>query len=598
MPTKRIYRCPYGTELLPNGSVRFRLWAPEHQRCCVQLVGQKEPLAMLPFDHGWHELITYDAKLGSRYLFSFENGAAVPDPASRFQPDDGNGPSEVIDPEAYEWQDDQWRGRPWEDAVIYEVHVGAFSEAGTFAGVFEKLPHLVSLGVTAIALMPLGDFPGKWNWGYDGTLLFAPDSSYGPPDHLKMLIDAAHALGLMIILDVVYNHFGPLGNHIASYASVFFNQARKTPWGPAINFDGEHSRPVRDFMIHNALYWLQEYHFDGLRLDAVHAIVDSSEKHLVVEIAERVRATITDRHVHLILENEDNLSRYLRRDAKPLLFSAQWNDDVHHVLHTAVSGESMGYYEEYRDDTYKLGRALAEGFAFQGEMMRCRGSQRGELSAHLPPTAFVAFIQNHDQIGNRLFGERLGHLAPQPALRAVTALYLLLPQIPMLFMGEEWSTSCPFPYFCDYEGPLAEAIRESRKGEFAHFAATSGGTPLQPPLDPTAASTFASAKLRWSEIAQPVHFDTLARYQRLLHCRREHIVPLLAKITKGGAFEIVAPQAVLVRWQAQDTTLTLAANLSAANVQFPPLKGRVIWQEGAMTNGLAREWSVCYAVGS
>jgi maltooligosyltrehalose trehalohydrolase len=349
--------------------------------------------------------------------------------------------------------------------VIYELHVGTFTPEGNFQAIIGKLDYLVDLGVTAIEMMPIADFPGRRNWGYDGVLPFAPDSIYGRPDDLKALVDAAHACGIMVFLDVVYNHFGPDGNYLAAYAPQFFNNNRTTPWGAAINYDGPHSRPVRDFAIHNALYWIKEFHLDGLRLDAVHAITDLGPRHLLDELAERVRAAAGARHVHLILENEENAATTLLRNARgqPLHYTAQWNDDLHHVLHVAATGEAAGYYREYKGDTDKLGRALAEGFAFQGEMMAYRGKPRGESSAHLPPGAFVAFIQNHDQIGNRAFGDRLGRIAPPEAVRAVAAMYLLAPQTPMLFMGEEWGASHPFPFFCDFGGELSGAVRNGRR---------------------------------------------------------------------------------------------------------------------------------------
>jgi maltooligosyltrehalose trehalohydrolase len=314
----------------------------------------------------------------------------------------------------------------------------------------------VELGVTAMEIMPIGDFPGTRNWGYDGVFWYAPESTYGRPEHLQAFVDAAHGHGLMVFLDVVYNHFGPEGNYLGVYAPAFFTERHHTPWGAAINYDGRDSSAVRDFAIENALYWLGEIRFDGLRLDAVHTIRDDSPRHLLDELAERVRGAFPDRQVHLILENEENEARRLGRNAErqPAHYTAQWNDDVHHVLHTAATGEGNAYYADYLGDDRKLGRSLAEGFAFQGERMRCRGNHRGEPSAHLPPDAFIAFIQNHDQVGNRAFGERLVEIAPDPAVRAVAACYLLLPQVPMLFMGEEWGAEQPFPFFCDFHGDL------------------------------------------------------------------------------------------------------------------------------------------------
>ena len=345
--------------------------------------------------------------------------------------------------------------------------MGTFTDEGTFVAAVAKLDHLVSLGVTAIEIMPVADFPGKRNWGYDGVLLYAPDSSYGRPEDFKWFIEQAHLMGLMVILDVVYNHLGPDGNFIPKYASQIFTDRHKTPWGDAVNYDGDGSEYVREFVIQNALYWIEEFYLDGLRLDAVHAIKDDGPKHLLNELAERVREAVSSHPVHLILENEDNRVDLLRRGERgeAITYTAQWNDDMHHVLHTAATLETNGYYGDYEGDTEKLGRALAEGFAFQGEIMQARNSARGEPSAELPPGAFIAFMQNHDQIGNRAFGERINAIASQEAVHAIAAIYLLLPQTPMLFMGEEWGSSQPFPFFCDFEGELGEsgAKRTSRR---------------------------------------------------------------------------------------------------------------------------------------
>ena len=401
----------------------------------LEIEGGTSPLQLDPLDDGWHELIARNIACRARYRFVLSDGMRVPDPASRFQPDDVHGPSELIDPRAWHWNDDAWKGRPWEEAVLYELHLGAFTPDGTFRAAIDKLDHLAELGITALEIMPVADFPGKRNWGYDGVLPFAPDSSYGRPDDFKALIEAAHARGMMVLLDVVYNHFGPDGNYLSLYAPQFFTERHKTPWGAAINYDGPSSRPVREFFIHNALYWLEEFHLDGLRLDAVHAIIDDSPVDILQELAERVQSTDFGRSVRLVLENEKNQARRLMResDGRPRWYTAQWNDDVHHVLHTAATGESHTYYGPYLGDTSKLGRALAEGFV----------RERGESSGHLPPTAFIAFIQNHDQIGNRAVGDRLPCAASQAPVGAVAAVYLLLPQIPMLFMGEEWGADSP-----------------------------------------------------------------------------------------------------------------------------------------------------------
>jgi maltooligosyltrehalose trehalohydrolase len=557
---------------------------------------------MLTAEDGSFELTTMRAAAGARYQFVLDDGMRVPDPASRFQPADVHGPSEVIDQSAYRWRDREWRGRPWDEAVVYELHVGCFTPEGTFRAAREKLPYLAELGVTAIELMPIGDFPGARNWGYDGVLPYAPDSTYGRPEDLKALIDAAHELDLMMILDVVYNHFGPEGNYLGRYAPRFFTTGHETPWGAAINFDGPESAAVREFFIDNALYWIEDFHFDGLRLDAVHAMIDDSPRHVLDELAERVRARVESRPVHLILENEANEARRLVRDpaGRPVHFTAQWNDDLHHVLHTAATGELAGYYADYRGDDHKLGRALAEGFAFQGEHMPYRGCPRGEPSAHLAPDAFVAFIQNHDQIGNRAFGERINELAPLEAMRAIVAVYLLLPQIPMLFMGEEWGTARPFPFFCDFHGELAQAVRAGRREEFARFPEFQDPQQRARIPDPQSADTFASAKLDWDELNRPLHSQWLQWYRQLLRVRREEIIPRLPRIAgNAGRYEMIGPSALMVRWAVGDTEqLLLLANLCHTAVEKAArAEGRLIWQEGeAASAGVLEPWTVCWWV--
>ncbi len=592
---------PYGTELLPNGEVRFRLWAPAETEVTLvnEVTGERESMTRLR--GGWHECTTGRFAAGARYRYERGNGLRVPDPASRFQPEDVHGPSEVIDPNAYEWHDSDWRGRPWHEAVLYELHLGTFTPEGTFAAAAGKLDYLAELGVTAIEIMPVADFPGRWNWGYDGVLPFAPDSSYGRPEDFKALVDAAHQRGIMVLLDVVYNHFGPDGNHLACYAPAFFTDRHRTPWGDAINFDGERSLPVREFFIHNALYWVEEFHVDGLRLDAVHQIADESQIHILTELAERVRGTVQDRHVHLVLENEHNQARHLTRDERgnPRWYTSQWNDDVHHTLHVAATEENAGYYADYAGDTVKLARSLAEGFAFQGEAMTYRGSARGEPSADLPPNAFVAFIQNHDQIGNRAFGERLGALAPEEALRAVSATYLLLPQVPMIFMGEEWKAAQPFLFFSDFAGELGDAVRKGRREEFARFREFQDLAIRSTIPDPQAKQTFHAAKLVWEDISKPQHAEWLEFYRELLAVRRRKLLPLISRIERGGRYDVLGPGAVIVRWRLPDNNaLTLAANLShRAATGFRGLHGRVIWKEGSIAeDGRAEPWSVLWSV--
>lgn len=567
----RSHRMPFGAELQPDGSVRFRLWAPAAKNVTLHLEGQSRsstPLASL--SDGWFELVSYQATAGSLYRFHIDGHTEVPDPASRFQPRDVHGSSEVIDPAAFGWQDTRWRGRPWEEAVIYELHVGAFTPEGTFSALEQKLDYLQDLGVTAIELMPVSDFPGSRNWGYDGVLPYAPDNCYGRPDDLKRLIQSSHAKGLMVFLDVVYNHFGPDGNYLHLYAPQFFTKRHHTPWGDAINFDGPDSPAVRDFFIHNALYWLEEYHFDGLRLDAVHAIVDESRPDILTELATTVRSRLgEDRFIHLILENADNRSRYLHRDAKGvvLLYDAQWNDDIHHAVHVLLTGESDGYYSDYvHDPMRQLCRCLQEGFAYQGDYSEFHASPRGEPSAELPPSSFISFLQNHDQIGNRAFGERITQLAPAEAVRAAMEILLLAPSPPLLFMGEEFAAGSPFLYFCDFHGDLAAAVTNGRRNEFARFTKFSCSEIRDSIPDPNQEQTFRRSQLDWSSLSAPPHASWLELYRNLLNIRRGTILPHLKYNSESRCQAFDRPQRKLaIDWMFEDgALLELRANLADA----------------------------------
>jgi malto-oligosyltrehalose trehalohydrolase len=558
-------------------------------------------------DGGWFELITDAAKSGSQYHFRIDGEREVPDPASRFQPRDVHGPSEVIDPFAFEWRDQTWRGRRWEEAVIYELHVGAFTPAGTFSAVGERLDYLADLGITAVELMPVADFPGKRNWGYDGVFPFAPDSIYGRPDDLKELVQSAHAHGIMIFLDVVYNHFGPEGNYLRSYAPQFFTDRHRTPWGDGINFDGPESRAVRDFFIHNALYWLTEYHFDGLRLDAVQAIIDDSTPHILTELADAVRSSIEpDRHVHLILENDLNQARYLKREkyCQPKWYNAQWNDDIHHALHALITGERDGYYSDYSERPLdQLGRCLVAGFAYQGEVSAYRnGKSRGESAEGLPLTAFVSFLQNHDQIGNGAFGERILSIADCRAVCAATAILLLAPSPPLLFMGEEFGAETPFLFFCDFEKDLAAAVTEGRRNEFSHFTRFADQAKRERIPDPNAAATFEASRLDWSVIAEPRHEEWLRVYRDLLKLRRQHVVPRLSMTCAVSAnYEVKAPRGLRACWKfPDDSEFVLIANLGVDPLSgLTPPVSQVIYASQEVSDSTLREgilppWSVVW----
>jgi malto-oligosyltrehalose trehalohydrolase len=588
---------PFGTEIR-DGRVRFKLFAPLQRDVRIDLDGLDEPLPMTDLGDGWHELTTA-ARPGTRYRFLTADGRPFPDPASRFQPLDASGPSEIVDPEAYRWRHTTWSPGPWSQQVVYELHIGTFTPEGTFRAAIDKLDALVELGVTTLELMPVAEFPGRWNWGYDCALLYAPDHSYGRPEDFKAFVDAAHEKGLAVILDVIYNHFGPESNPLPDLVAGLFTERHHTPWGAAINYDGARSRNIREFAIHNALFWLEEYRLDGLRLDAVHAIIDDSPTHLLVELAKRARVASIDREIYLVVENDENRASLLERDehGRPALYDAQWNDDVHHSLHTAATGEKGGYLVDYLNDVATLARGLAEGFGFQGAPMQSRGCTRGEPCAHLPPSAFMSFLQNHDQIGNRALGERIDALvAPEP-LSALSAIYLLLPQVPLLFMGEEWNAPQPFLYFCDFEGELAEAVRSGRRNEFAKFPGFSDPEQRARIPDPIARDTFVASKLRWEDRDRPDNRAWLERYRRLLRIRRQEIAPLLPKITSGGRYAIHGATAVSVTWAAGEHELLLVANVAGEPAPVPPPTGRELWLEGERRpDGRGSAWYVRWAL--
>jgi maltooligosyltrehalose trehalohydrolase len=583
----------FGTRLTSDGA-SFRLWAPAAKR--VDLLLEKpllpaKPFAMRRGEHGWFTADISGAKAGVCYKFRIDDEIDVPDPASAFQPDDVSGPSEVIDHTAYKWRASDWRGRPWQETIVIETHVGTFTPEGTYRAMIAKLDHLVECGITALELMPLADFAGKRNWGYDGVLWYAPDSAYGRPDDLKALIDEAHLRGLMVFLDVVYNHFGPEGNYLGRYAPSFFTDAH-TPWGSAIDY---RVREVRAFAIENALNWLREYRFDGLRLDAVHAMPEQGETPMLHELSRAVGnlAAETRRHIHLMLENDDNAVSLLDAEADPPQgnYRAQWNDDYHHAWHVLLAGEVHGYYSDYQHSPLRdIARALGSGFVYQGEASAHRGGQlRGEPSGKLSPTAFVNFLQNHDQIGNRAFGDRLEGNVSTEAIEAAITITLLAPMIPMLFMGEEWGSKTPFPFFCDFKGDLAEAVRQGRRREYA-WAYSKYGNEVPDPLDQ---ATFQSAVLDWDPRSESAGRKRQALVQELLAIRRREIVPRLAGAAFGDAH--AADNGLLTAsWRMGDgATLHLLTNLSDQAIAHQAVTaGTKIWG-GGVSHSMA-PWSVSW----
>ncbi|CAN5760708.1 malto-oligosyltrehalose trehalohydrolase [soil metagenome] len=571
----------WGPALSGTGA-RFRLWAPAQDRLVLRLDGREHVMQAL--GEGWFE-VEAEARPGADYAFVLADGAVVPDPAARAQAGEVTGPSRLVDPDAYRGRVG-WVGRPWADAVILEAHIGTFTEGGTFRAAIEALPHLVETGITALEIMPVGQFAGVRGWGYDGVLPYAPHPAYGSPDELKALIDAAHGHGLMVLLDVVYNHFGPEGNYLSAYAPDFFDPERHTPWGAAIAYERP---PVRAFFVENALYWLDEFRLDGLRLDAADHVRDpKSEKEILVEIAERVRAAHPGKHIHLATEDNRNITRLHERgeDGALRLYTAEWNDDFHNVAHAVATGEAEGYYVDFAEGHWsKLARALAEGFAYQGEPSAHGGGEaRGEASGHLPPLAFVDFLQNHDQTGNRAFGERLLTLAPEPMVRALTAILLLSPHVPLLFMGEEWGETRPFAFFTDFHGELADAVREGRRREFAQFVAFQDPVLRASIPDPNEAATFEASRIDWSRRDSEGGRRWRDFVRGLLAVRQRDIVPHLAGAPGGGGRILAADDGVIaVDWRLDGAELRLRANLSGGEVAPPPAAGRLLHGEDGGT---------------
>jgi maltooligosyltrehalose trehalohydrolase len=561
MPEHFAHALPFGAECKPDGTTDFRIWAPSVSSLLLEFDdGRVEQMSSEP--GGWFSRSVRCAA-AARYRYRLPDGLAVPDPASRLQSGDVHGWSVVCDPFAYGWRAGKWRGRPWHEAVVYELHVGLLSG---FAGVKARLPEIKRFGFTAIELMPIADFPGRHNWGYDGVLPYAPDEAYGPPGELKDLIDTAHELGLMVFLDVVYNHFGPDGAYLHAYAKEFFDEGKHTPWGAAIDF---RKPEVREYFLHNALYWIHEFRFDGLRFDAVHAI---EEPGYLPYLATAIRKSVgDDRFVHLILEHEGNKSSLL--GGGPRRFDAQWADDLHHCLHVLLTGESEGYYADYADSAPLLAKCLAEGFAYQGQTSP-RGHSRGEPSSELPTTAFVYCLQNHDQIGNRAMGERLSVIAEPAAVRAAQALLLLAPMIPMVFMGEEAGVTSPFLFFTDHNAELAALVREGRRKEFAHFAAFKDEKRRAEIPDPNARSTFELSRPDWSNGDR----ETEAHFCVLLGLRHRHIIPRIEG-TVSILANAIGDSGVLAKWQLGDgAELIIACNLGTTDVAVEEVGGAMMFE--------------------
>jgi maltooligosyltrehalose trehalohydrolase len=561
---------PFGASLRAGGGVDFRLWAPAAQSCELALYPDAANAPrLLPAEadaQGWWECFVDVATAGTPYHWRIDGELLVPDPASRQNPDGVHQPSCVVDPAQFEW-DGSWTGRPWKEVVLYELHVGTFTREGTFAAAAERLQQLAALGITAIELMPVAAFGGRFGWGYDGVLPYAPHAAYGTPDELKHLVQQAHRLGMMVFLDVVYNHFGPDGNYLGRYAPDFFSKTQQSPWGAAINFDGPGSRTVRDFFIHNALYWIEEYRIDGLRLDAVHAIADSSQPDVLEELSRAVRHTAGTRHVHLVTENENNLHQRLVARPEAGRYDGQWNDDFHHALYVSLTGDRSGYYHDYGERPVDLlARSLTNGMLFEGAHRRPGGAR--EECTPTPPQQLPAMVNcahNHDQVGNRAFGERLAKLVSPEAAQLATLLALLTPATPLLFMGEEFGATEPFLYFADWQGELRKAVREGRRREFGHATRQPDGTDLPLP-DPCDAATFTASRPDEARRDTGEGERCLQRVREALAVRRKAIVPRQSLLATGRhQAERSGTGGIRVRWHYSDgAVLALDLNIAAA----------------------------------
>ena len=516
---------PFHGALPTDDGTTFRVWAPDADSMMLVCEGDA-PVPMEPVGNGLFETKT-DAPSGTRYWIERNGSDRFPDPASRFQPDGVHGPSAVVDPSAYTWHDEDWTGVDRADLVIYELHVGTFTSSGSFDGVRERLSYLADLGVTAIELMPVHDFPGGWNWGYDSAALFAPSRAYGTPDALRRLVDAAHQCGLAVILDVIYNHFGPDGAYAAALAP-FFTDRHTTPWGHAMNLDDDGSAGVRRFFLDNALHWLREYHVDGLRLDATHALHDDSDPHFLAALSDAVDAHLDDGVPrHLIAEDHRNLNRLLMpRETDGYGLDAVWSDDLHHQLRCLTAGDREGYYRDYVDTTAAdVATTLRDGWFYRGQHSEHLGDARGTDPGPVARSQCVVFIQNHDQVGNRPTGTRLTDDVSPPVYRALSVLLCCAEELPLLFMGQEWAASTPFQFFTDHNDELGARVTEGRKEEFEDFSGFEGDVP-----DPQDPQTFARSHLDWTEPRRGLHAGVLALYRDLLTLR-----PQLGAMTEVGA---------------------------------------------------------------
>lgn len=586
------WRLRFGAEVQPNG-VSFRIWAPRLETVCIELQGPEPCCFPMTRDGEEFSALVPTVRAGVDYMFRTAEGTRLPDPVSRWQPSGVHAASRVVDPAAFAWSDAGWKGVALEDLIVYELHTGTFTPEGTFEAVISKLSHLQQLGITAIELMPVAEFPGGRNWGYDGVCLYAPQSSYGGPDGLKMLVDACHHQGLAVVLDVVYNHLGPEGNYLNVFAP-FFNTAYRTPWGDALNFDGPDSDGVRRFFIQNALYWVTEFHVDALRLDAVHGIFDFSARHILEELATAVheQAGQLGRRVHVIAESDLNDVRLIHSISQGGYgLDAQWLDEFHHALRALLVNSPLGYFSDF-GKLSDLAKALTEGFVHDGGYSPHRRKHYGSSSRECPGRQFVAFSQNHDQIANASGGDRLSKLATFDQEKLAAAVLLCSPYLPLLFMGQEYGETAPFHYFTSFTDPqLAEAVREGRRHEFAAFA---GHRPFADPQDPL---TFEQSRLDWGRLETAQHASVLRLYRDLIALRKRlGCIANCRKELTRILYDETLRWMTMERRDAASGCVLLTCNFAAENreIPVPPNEGNrclTLWTGAATYGGSPQEVS-------
>ena len=576
-------RLPIGAEVIPGQGVHFRVWAPRSKSVAVEFEGHLEQLEREP--KGYFSGLVKDARPGLLYKYKLASGA-FPDPASRFQPEGPHGPSQVVDPAAFKWTDSNWKGVP-KSQVIYEMHIGTFSKEGTYRGAMEHLPKLIDVGITTLEVMPVADFPGRFGWGYDGVNLFAPTRLYGNPDDLRAFVDYAHSLGLAVIMDVVYNHLGPDGNYFKEFSTDYFTDKYHNEWGQALNFDGKNTGPVRELFISNAGYWVDEFHIDGLRLDATQQIFDASPTYIVTEIGNRIREAAKGRRTYVVAENECQYSRFATpTDRGGYGLDGMWNDDFHHIARVAMTGHNEAYYSDYKGSPQEFISAAKYGFLYQGQWFSWQKKRRGSPSSTLNPDQFVTCLENHDQVANSLRGLRPHRLAGPGRVKALTTLWLLMPGTPMLFQGQEFAASAPFLYFADHNPELAKLVAKGRK-EFLQQFKTIACPEADPYVrDPASEKTFLACKLDWSE--REKKSEILNFHKELLRLRRED--PVFNKPRKGGLDgAVLGPEVFALRYFGESAGDRLVIVNLGADSELRP------WPEPLLAPPEDSDWKLVFS---